>query len=334
MAEPPLILSLDAIQRALQLDVLLGDLERGFQWYSEGRTVVPPVGYLAFDPPAAGDVHIKYGYVRGDELYVVKIASGFPGNLARGLPVANGVMLLFRSGTGELAAVLLDEGYLTEVRTGIAGAIAAKHLACAPVTRIGIVGTGGQARFQLRMLPLVTPCRDVIVWGRSDDRLAAFCEDMTREGFTLEATRDLGELMRTCNLIVTTTSARAPLLDRASIRPGTHITAMGADAPGKQELDPQLVARADVVVADSVAQCVDHGEIAAAVRTGLLDPGRVIELGRVIADTALGRTRPDQITIADLTGVAVQDLQIAAHVHRYATRAPARISAHSLADRS
>jgi ornithine cyclodeaminase len=315
-----MILSLDAIQRGLRLDVLLGDIERGFQWYSEGRTVVPPVGHLAFAPPNEGDVHIKYGYVRGDELYVVKIASGFAGNLARGLPVTNGVMLLFRTATGELAAVLLDEGYLTEVRTGIAGAIAAKYLARSPVTRIGIVGTGVQARFQLRMLPLVTSCRDVMVWGRSEDRLAAFRDDLTPEGFTIEVTRDLDELTRTCNLIVTTTTARAPVLDLASIRPGTHITAVGADAPGKQELDPRLVARADVVVADSVAQCVDHGEIATAVRTGLVDVGRVIELGRLIAEPALGRTQADQITIADLTGVAVQDLQIATHVYRVANQ--------------
>jgi len=310
----PLILKLDEIKRRIDLDRLITDVERGFQWFSEGRTVVPPVGYLAFDPPEEGDVHIKYGYVRGDELYVVKIASGFAGNLARGLPVTNGLMLLFRQATGELAAILLDEGYLTEVRTAAAGAIAAKYLAPNPVTRIGIVGTGGQARFQLRMLPLVSACRDVTVWGRSDERLAEFKKELEGEGFNIDTTRDLKRLAATCNLIVTTTSARAPLLDVTDVRPGTHITAMGADAPGKQELEPRLVARADVIVADSISQCVDHGELAYAVQAGLLDPGRIVELGHLIAAGGHARSSEGQITIADLTGVAVQDLQIATHV--------------------
>ena len=312
----PKILTLDEIKRRIDLDTLITDIERGFQWHSEGRTVVPPVGYLAFDPPAEGDVHIKYGYVRGDEYYVVKIASGFAGNLARGLPVTNGLMLLFRQATGELAAILLDEGYLTEVRTAVAGAIAAKYLAPSSVTRIGIVGTGGQARFQLRMLPLVSACRDVTVWGRSEERLGAFEQEMTGEGFNVETTRDLSQLAATCNLIVTTTSARAPLLDVTDVRPGTHITAMGADAPGKQELDPRLVARADVIVADSISQCVDHGELAHAIQAGLLDPSRIVELGTAIGAGSRARTNEEQITIADLTGVAVQDLQIATHVYR------------------
>lgn len=316
----PVLLTLDEIKRRIDLETLITDIEHGFRWHSEGRTVVPPVGYLAFDPPAAGDVHIKYGYVRGDEHYVIKIASGFAGNLARGLPVTNGLMLLFRQATGELAAILLDEGYLTEVRTAVAGAIAARYLAPDPVTRIGIAGTGGQARFQLRMLPLVTACRDVTVWGRNDQRLAAFRQELAGEGFNIDTTRDLGRLAATCNLIVTTTSARAPLLDVADVRPGTHITAMGADAPGKQELDPRLVARADVVVADSISQCVDHGELAHAVQAGLLDTGRIVELGQVIAAGGQARTSEEQITIADLTGVAVQDLQIATHVYRGSSR--------------
>lgn len=316
----PMILPLDEIKRRIDLETLMADIERGFQWLSEGRTVVPPVGYLAFDPPAAGDVHIKYGYVRGDDYYVVKIASGFAGNVARGLPVTNGLMLLFRQATGELAAILLDEGYLTEVRTAVAGAIAARYLAPRSVTRIGIVGTGSQARFQLRMLPLVSACRDVTVWGRNDERLAEIAREMTGEGFRVETTRDMSRLAATCNLIVTTTSARAPLLDVTDVQPGTHITAMGADAPGKQELDPRLVARADVVAADSLSQCVDHGELSHAVQAGLLDPGRVVELGQLIAARAPARTGDEQITIADLTGVAVQDLQIATHVCRRSSR--------------
>jgi ornithine cyclodeaminase len=314
----PVMLSLEAIRRVLDVPRLLEDVEHGFRDYSAGRTVVPPVGYLAFDPPSEGDVHIKYGYVRGGEYYVIKIVSGFSGNVARGLPPTQGMMLLFRQGTGELAAILFDDGYLTEIRTAVAGAIAARYLAPEPVTCIGIVGTGAQARFQLKMLRLVTPCRSAMAWGRSPARLADYCEEMKREGFAIEPARDAAHLATACNLIVTTTAAREPLLRLRDVRPGTHITAMGADAPGKQELDPELVARADIVAVDSLSQCVDHGEISHAVSAGWFDPQRAIELGRLADSPQLRRTAPEQITIADLTGVAVQDLQAAVHVFRRA----------------
>ncbi len=149
------ILTLDQIKSALPSVDLMGEIESGFIAYSQGRAVVPPVGELVMqDPP--GDVHIKYGYLMGDDYYVIKIASGFYDNPKLDLPSGNGLMLVFSQKSGVLEAVLLDQGHLTDIRTAVAGAIAAKYLAPSKVARIGIVGTGVQARLQLEYLAPVT----------------------------------------------------------------------------------------------------------------------------------------------------------------------------------
>ena len=309
----PMILSLAEIKRRLDLPRLIDEIADGFAAYSAGRVTVPPVGHLGFaDPP--GDVHIKYGYADGDDSFVVKIATGFPENSRRGLPTGTGLMLRFSRLTGELTAVLLDEGHLTDLRTAAAGAVAARHLAPRRVRRIGILGTGVQARLQLRLLRYITDCTDVVAFGRNAERLSAYAAEMRALGYAVETTTHPDDVAARCDLIVCTTASRAVLLRADAIRPGTHVTALGADAPGKQELEPALFARADVVVADSIAQCVDHGDLSYAVREGLVAVERVSELGRVVSGDAPGRTAEDQITVCDLTGVAVQDIVIARHV--------------------
>jgi ornithine cyclodeaminase len=310
----PHIVQFDQIAAALDGLDLVPAMEAAFERYSAGKAIVPPVGeMLLHDPP--GEVHIKYGYVRGDEFYVIKVASGFPMNSALGLPSGNGLMLLFRRLTGELAAILLDRGLLTDVRTAVAGAVAAKRCAPSTVGRIGIMGTGVQAHLQLRHLADVVPCRNVLAWGRSEEHLARYRDDMEREGFVVSVTRDAREIAGTCGLIVTTTAATEPILHGADVLPGTHITAVGSDTPEKRELDTAVIAKADVVIADSRSQCVERGEIAHALRDGTLDVDDVIELGSVIGGYASARQSDDQITIADLTGVAVQDAAIATAVY-------------------
>jgi len=306
------IITLHEIKKALnRIDSisLLKAIEDGFVAYSENQAVVPPVGHLAFTHPPA-DVHIKYGYIKNDEYYVLKVASGFYDNPKHGLPSSNGVMLVFSQKTGELLSVLLDEGHLTDIRTAIAGAIAAKYLAPSHVKAIGIVGTGIQARLQLRYLQNITDCKKVYVWGRSEEARAAYAKEMHQNGFDIIPTDNIEELVINSNLIVTTTPSTKPLIKAEWLAPGTHITAMGADAKGKQELDPTIIARADLVVADSISQCIDHGEIADAVENKLIAPDNVIELGSLLKN-GKARDNDQQITVADLTGVATQDVQIA-----------------------
>ncbi len=295
-------------------DQLMQIIEEGFVLYAQKRVKVPPVGHLGFEQPP-GDVHIKYGYIEGDDYYVIKIASGFYNNPKQGLPPGNGMMMLFNQKTGKPLSILLDEGYLTDIRTAAAGAVAAKYLAPSHVNCIGIVGTGVQARLQLQYLRTVTNCRDAIVWGRSPDKAERFKEDADLKEFSITGTTDIRQLTSRCNLIVTTTASRKALLEADMIRPGTHITAMGADAAGKQEIDHVLTAKADIVVADSIEQCIDHGDIGFAVRSGLISPNRITALGDVIRNPNLRRMNDQQISIADLTGVAIQDIQISKYVY-------------------
>jgi ornithine cyclodeaminase len=311
----PLVVSAEECERAVLVPELIEEIAQGFIDYTAGRVVVPPVGYLGFTEPT-GDVHLKYGYVKGGDVFVIKVAAGFPQNSERGLPTGDGCMLVFDSHTGFLRAVLLDRSRLTDLRTAVAGAVAARALAPKSISSIGILGTGVQARLQPLMLAHVTTCRDIALYGRSAQRAAACAEHLEAAGFRVTIAASAEAVAESSDLIVTTTAARAAHFRAAAVRLGTHITGVGADAPGKQELDPKLFARAEVVVADSIAQCADHGDLAPALATGDITLDRVRELGAVLADPRLGRTSEEQISIADLTGVAVQDIVIASHVMR------------------
>jgi ornithine cyclodeaminase len=315
------VLKLDEIKRLIDIPRLIDEIETGFVLYSEGKVVVPPVGFLHFDDPP-GDVHIKYGFVSGDEYYVLKMASGFYDNPKLGLPASDGLLLVFSQKTGELKLILLDKCWLTDMRTAAAGAVAARHLAAKTIHHIGIVGTGVQARMQLEMLRTVVDCNHCLVWGRDTTKVQVMIDELRAKesvqawGLDIQAAETLDHLVSECNLIVTTTSAKRPLIRANQVQKGTHITAMGSDDPGKQELEAGLLAKADMVVADSVSQCVHHGECRAAIEDGLIESDSILELGKVIKNPASGRTSEDQITIADLTGVAVQDIQIAKMVDR------------------
>lgn len=317
----PAVLELDEIKPLIDAPRLIRDIEDGFALYSQGRVTVPPVGFLHFDEPP-GDVHIKYGFVPGDETYVLKVASGFADNPSLGLPAGDGLILVFSQATGALELILLDHAWLTDMRTAAAGAVAAKYLAPREVRRIGIVGTGVQARMQLEMLRHVVECTRCTVWGRNPVKAEAMVDELrAREGIRswgleIEAARTVDDLVAHCDLIVTTTSARAALFEADRVRPGTHITAVGSDDQGKQELDAAFLGRAHRVVVDSRSQCVDHGECGHAVRAGVLDEDDIVELGEVVEDPGRGRTSDEQVTVADLTGVAIQDIQIAKMVRR------------------
>lgn len=318
----PAVISLPMILGAVRSIDPIPLIEEGFVAYSQGRAVVPPVGELIFEDPP-GDVHIKYGYIKGDDHYVIKIASGFTDNPKLGLPSGNGMMLLFSQKTGELECVLFDEGYLTNLRTAAAGAVAAKYLAPRTVRTAGILGAGVQGRMQLEHLRRVRGFEDAIVWGLDAGELDAYRRDMEPRGFRIRTTLDAEEVAASSNLIVTCTPSTKPLLRAAWIRPGTHITAVGSDTPEKQELDPAILAKADRVVVDSLSQSELRGEVFKALGAGFIRKGDLVELGRVISEEKFRRASEDEITVADLTGVAVQDLQISKAVWK-ALQSPAR----------
>lgn len=285
-------------------------VEQGFIAFSQGRVKVPSVQNFVF-PQVNGDCCIKSAYIEGEATFTVKISTGFYDNPAQGLESNDGLMLVLSAQTGQPLALLQDEGWLTCIRTALAGQIAARVLAPSRVEAIGIVGTGMQARLQLEHLLPVTECRRVIVWGRSQRAVDDFARFAGTMGFSIETTLNLQHLASQANLIVTTTPSREALLRSEWIRPGTHITAVGADILGKQELEAELVARADLIVVDSIAQCSHYGEVSHAYKAGLIDKEQMIELGTLLAQKQSGRQNDTQITLADLTGVAVQDAQIA-----------------------
>jgi ornithine cyclodeaminase len=303
-----------------QIEQVVGDIdlvpamEEGFVAYSRGEVVVPPVGELVFDDPR-GDAHIKYGYIVGDDYFVIKIAAGFYDNVKKGLPAMSGLMLVFKQRTAELASILLDEGHLTNLRTAAAGAVVAKYMAPKNVSRIGVLGAGTQGRLQVQYLESIVNCKDIIVWGLDKDELDRYQSDMSSQGYRVETTREPGDVASSSNLIITATPSRKPLLQVDQIREGTHITAMGSDTSEKIELDSRILQKADVVVADSVSQCLTRGEIHHALDAGVLAKEEIVELGNVILDPGLGRSSEEQITVADLTGVAVQDIQVSKAVY-------------------
>jgi ornithine cyclodeaminase/alanine dehydrogenase-like protein (mu-crystallin family) len=267
-------------------------------------------------PEVEGEVHVKGAYLHRAPTYSFKIASGFYRNPERGLPVGAGLVLAFSAETGQLAAVLFDNGYLTELRTGAAGALAADLLARRRVRKAAMVGVGGQARYQLEALAGVRTPGVVAAWGRDRVKAEAYAAEMRgRLGLDVEAVPSLAEAVEGADVVVTTTPAREPLLRAEWLSPGAHVTAVGSDMPGKQELDAALLARADKVVADRLAACLENGEIGRAVAAGAIAAGDVhAELGQIAAGERPGRESDGEITVADLTGVGVQDAAVAAFV--------------------
>ncbi|MFN0065130.1 MAG: hypothetical protein ACKVOH_02710 [Chlamydiales bacterium] len=300
------IMSLEEIKSHLDLKKSIAMQEEGFKLFSEGKVTAPPVGYMKIGEDF-GEVHIKYGWIEGDEVFVVKIAGAYPQNKSK----VHGMILVFNAETGVPVALLQDEGYLTNLRTAIAGMIAAKYLAPKEISVIGVIGSGTQARLQLSLLKNHTECRDVVIWGRSNQKVHDYIEEMLSEGFEVRQVGSPAEVCKACNLMITTSSAQEPLILAKDVQPGTHITAVGADAPGKQELDPNIFRIADICAVDSKSQCLDHGEASHPYKAGIIREADLVELGEIIQDHSLRRHSSQEITIADLTGISVQDIQIA-----------------------
>jgi len=268
-----------------------------------------------------GAFHVKAAGVKlpGRAYFAAKTNANFPGNRERfGLPTIQGVVLLFDAESGVPLAVL-DSIEITILRTGAATAVAAKVLARSDSRTATVVGCGEQGRIQLAALAGVLPIERVWVFDADPGRGQRFAEERSRElSISVEATTDLGAAVRASDVCVTCTPSRVPLVRVDDVRRGTFLAAVGADSAEKQELDPRILARAKVVV-DSLAQCAEIGELHHAIAAGLLSRADVhAELADVLDGRKPGRTNPEEVTVFDSTGTALEDVATAAAVYEKA----------------
>lgn len=324
--EPIVVLTEREIRSVVALDLqALAAIEDAFTRLADGQADVPPIVGL-FVPRRRGEVDVKAAYIHGLPSLAVKIASGFFDNSLWGLPSGSGLMVVLSTRTGFPQAILLDNGYLTDVRTALAGAAAAKYLAPECVRTVGVIGAGTQGRYQVRALRLVRRFERVLVYDHSPAAVDAYVRDMPE---LLERDRaglkpcpagapvavgpaDPETLVRESDVVITCTPSHQPIVRAEWLHPGLHITAIGADVPDKQELQGEVLRRADRLACDLKTQCFARGEFFHAITTGAIGADvAVAELGELTSRRARGRERAGEITVCALTGVGVQDTAIA-----------------------
>lgn len=301
------VLRADDVRRAIDMRGCIEACERAFVEYSSGGAELPVVIHLDV-PEARGEIHVKAGHLHGAPYYAVKAASGFYGVEP---PAIDGLVIVFDARDGSPAAFLLDGGFLTDLRTGAAGGVAARHLAPERVERVAVIGTGAQARFQIDALAEMRPgFGEVRLWGRNPAHAGRAVQDLRvrlGDGCVVEDRSSARDAVEGADVVITCTASRDPLVDPAWLAPGAHVTAIGSDGKGKQELDPEILERADLLVVDSLDQCSHLGELQHAPGQA----GRAVELGTICAGASPGRTGEGQLTVCDLTGIGAQDVAAA-----------------------
>jgi len=319
MGREVLILREADVRAALDMPSLIDAVERAFVAYSTGRAELPGVIHLGV-PESGGEVHVKAGHLHGEPFYAVKVSSGFAPPSADGAPTADGLVMAFDARNGAPFAFLLDNGFISDARTGAAGGVAARHLAPSNVEVVAMIGTGAQARYQLDALSRVRGFGQVRVWGRNPDHARGCVDELaSRPGLpercTFAVAPSVELAVEGADVVITCTASREPLVRAEWLSPGAHVTAVGSDGPDKQELDTEVLGRADVLVVDGRAQCARIGELHHALEAGAVaSADHAAELGEVAAGAKPGRTSEDQLTVCDLTGLGVQDVAAAALV--------------------
>ena len=292
----------------------LAAVETAFRALAERRVVQPaPLGMDL--ERVRGEVHVKGAYLESEPIFAIKVASGFYDNPQRGLPTGSGVVLVFSAETGFPLALLADNGYLTELRTAGAGALAVRLLAPARPLTAGVVGAGSQARYQLRAMARVRDLKGIRVWSPDPDELPRYRADMeVALGVPVDLASSVEEAVSGADLVVTVTPSRCPLVRPDWLRSDATVVAVGADGPEKQELAVEVLGRAGKIVVDSLSQCLRIGETHHAVAAGVVPPDGVHgELGDVLVGKIPGREGAELI-VCDLTGVGAQDAAMAGEV--------------------
>ncbi len=304
------------LRAVVRLDLAAIDVvERAFAALHAGSVTMPPILSMAI-PEANGEVDVKTAFISGFNGFAIKVSPGFFDNPQIGIPSLNGLMILFSSKTGLVEALFLDNGYLTDVRTAAAGAVATRHLAPDHVDTAGVIGTGVQARLQLQAAHMVKPFNSALVWGRSSEKAEQCAHDLEAAlGIEVHPENDPARVVEQSQLVVTATPAQEPILQAEWLHPGLHITAMGSDQADKNEIAPKAIGAADLYVCDRVSQCELLGELRSARAAGHLVNIQPPELGSVVAGETVGRKADDDVTICDLTGTGAQDTAIATSAH-------------------
>ena len=303
------ILELTEIRRRLVYSEIVGLMREALIAHSRGECQTPMPMHLEIAAEQA-EVHIKSSYRGGGRYFALKIASTFPHNVTRGLSTGSGMMLLASAETGEPVALLADRGHLTDLRTAAASAMVAREVGRHDRI-LGIIGTGVQARLQAQMHTQVLPLEQIWIWGRTRERAEA-CQRNLKDllpGTDVKLAESPAEIARRTRLIVTATAARQPLLNIEDVQPGTHISAVGSDGPGKQELDPAILRQAGLLLADSRPQCEKLGELQHAPS----EWERAREIGEFCLHPS--KLAPDAISVCDFTGLGVEDLYIAEYCY-------------------
>ncbi|MCX4870986.1 ornithine cyclodeaminase family protein [Streptomyces sp. NBC_00257] len=307
----PLVLDTTAIKHATTPGLVLTAVRDTLIAHAHGRTTVPSPLHLQF-PEADGDCHVKAGWVTDTPDFTVKIATGFYRNPAAGLPTNHGLVCVVSARTGQICAILDDQGLLTAWRTAAAGALATHAMARPDAATLAVFGTGEQARLQVEWLARLRPIDTVLVHGRSQERARSLCAEFDALG--LHARPASAGEAAAADMVLTTTPATAPVLQAGDVRAGAHVTGIGTDMPHKNELPPALFARAALIATDDHQQCLDHGDFGHAVRAGTTTDTGDTPVG-LLLDRPVERT-DGAITVADLTGLGALDAALASAVLR------------------
>ncbi len=313
-----IILSQNEVKSCLPMSEAIRAVREAYIAFAKGRVKMPPVMHLDVSQ-YNGEVDIKSGYIEDLGLIGTKIASGFYDNYKLGLPPGIAVIILMDLKTS-IPVAIMDGTYVTAYRTGAAGAVAAKVLARKDSKRIGVVGAGTQARMQILALREVFSLKEIKVWDINTTERDRYVEEMSEElKIPIDPAEDIKDAVIEADIIVTVTPSKKALVMEEWIQEGVHINAIGADGPGKQELDPYIVKRADKVVVDSLNQCRIIGEIQHALADGLITEDDVYaEIGQILIGEKKGRETNEEITLFDATGLAAQDIAAANIVFKQA----------------
>ncbi len=301
------LLRKEDLESYIDFSQIYNDTKEGFVKFSNGQTITPP--FTVFEiPENNGSIHFKYGYVIGSETFSFKYSGAFYGNESKGISNFLGLFVVFSADTGEVELVIDDKGFLTDYRTGIAGAIATKTLAREDSETVAIIGTGVQARMQIKALLQVMPSiKSLRVYGRDKTKTLEYVKEMNDIFPNLSITifDNPEDAVSSADIIYTVTYSNKPILFSEWIKPGTHITAVGACGPDMQELDEEILARGNILAVDSKDACSTHGELHHALDKGLVEKDAAIELGTIISNNI--KRHNEDITICDLVGIGFQD---------------------------